>query len=49
MIIDEQRKTIDEQKSLLEKPKTSWLTVINCFVAAIAAFFGGFFTGVILF
>ena len=49
MIIAEQRKTIDEQKSLLEKPKTSWLTILNSFLAALAAFFGGFFTGVILF
>jgi septal ring factor EnvC (AmiA/AmiB activator) len=48
-IIDEQRKIIDEQKNLLEKPKTSWQTIINYVIAALTTFFGGFFTGVILF
>ena len=49
MIIEEQRKTINEQKSLLEKPKTSWLAILNSVIAVVVAFFGGFFTGVILF
>jgi peptidoglycan hydrolase CwlO-like protein len=48
-IITEQRKTIDEQKSLLEKPKTSWQIILNSIIAVVAAFFGGFTTGVILF
>jgi len=49
MIIEQQRKTIDEQRNLLEKPRTSWQIILNSIIAVIAAFFGGFFTGVILF